>query len=181
MASTPTFLQAIARLFTPSRNTRGAAQPAGGSSGAPSGSGDESPGRSGTSATSEVDPRRIGRINTEYAPVTDGDADPGEIVWTWVPYEENDGRGKDRPVLVVAREPSQTVLAVELTSKEHPGRREYLLLGAGAWDGKGRTSWVKLDRVFRVHQDGMRREATALDRKRFDRVRAYLMAVYGWR
>jgi hypothetical protein len=29
-----------------------------------------------------------------------------------VPYEENDVRGKDRPVLVVAREPAGTVLAV---------------------------------------------------------------------
>src|SRR6185369_11024410 len=38
-----------------------------------------------------------------YAPRLDGAADPGEIVWAWVPYEENDGRGKDRPLLVVGR------------------------------------------------------------------------------
>ncbi|MGH3613005.1 MAG: hypothetical protein ACRDRK_10505 [Pseudonocardia sp.] len=29
-----------------------------------------------------------------YAPDLDGAADPGEIVWAWVPYEEHDGRGK---------------------------------------------------------------------------------------
>lgn len=37
---------------------------------------------------------------TTYSPEMDGDADPGEVVWAWVPYEENDGRGKDRPVVV---------------------------------------------------------------------------------
>ena len=31
-----------------------------------------------------------------YAPQLDGDADPGEIVWTWVAYEDDRGRGKDR-------------------------------------------------------------------------------------
>ena len=36
-----------------------------------------------------------------------------------MPYEENDGRGKDRPVLVVAREPAGTVLAVQLSSQAH--------------------------------------------------------------
>ncbi len=38
-----------------------------------------------------------------YAPDLDGAADPGEIVWAWVPFEEGDGRGKDRPLLVVGR------------------------------------------------------------------------------
>ncbi|GAB5080487.1 hypothetical protein ARTHROSP310_36360 [Arthrobacter sp. AD-310] len=27
----------------------------------------------------------------------DGEPDPGEVVWTWVPYQEDHGRGKDRP------------------------------------------------------------------------------------
>jgi hypothetical protein len=27
-------------------------------------------------------------VRTEYAPDHDGDPDPGEIVWTWVPFEE---------------------------------------------------------------------------------------------
>jgi hypothetical protein len=33
----------------------------------------------------------------EYSPDLDRLADPGEIVWAWVPYEEDPGRGKDRP------------------------------------------------------------------------------------
>lgn len=129
----------------------------------------------------QVDPRRLGAIRTAYVPSTDGDADPGEIVWTWVPFEEADGRGKDRPVLVVAAEAGGTVLAVALTSQEHPGRTEYVSVGAGAWDGRHRPSYARVDRVYRLHQGGMRREAAALDRAAFDRVRAALHARYGWR
>jgi hypothetical protein len=68
------------------------------------------PGQAGPYATTQA--HDVGHVATSYNPSTDGDPDPGEIVWTWVPYEENDGRGKDRPVLVVAREPAGTVLAV---------------------------------------------------------------------
>ena len=39
-----------------------------------------------------------------YAPDLDGRADPGEIVWTWVVFEDDPTRGKDRPVLVVGRD-----------------------------------------------------------------------------
>src|SRR5690606_35721917 len=46
------------------------------------------PGRHGPSATTEAAPHEVGPVRTEYAPVHDGDPDPGEIVWTWVPYEE---------------------------------------------------------------------------------------------
>jgi hypothetical protein len=128
----------------------------------------------------QVDPHRLGAIRTSYVPSTDGDADPGEVVWTWVPFEEADGRGKDRPVLVVAAEPAGTVLAVALTSQEHPGRPEYVPVGSGAWDGQGRASYARVDRVYRVHQQGMRREGAALARKPYDRVRAELRSRYGW-
>src|SRR5690348_723127 len=121
----------------------------------------ESPGRYGPDATTEVDPHAIGPVHTEYAPNHDGDPDPGEIVWTWVPYQEHDGRGKDRPVLVVAREHHGTLLAVRLSSKEHEHNREWVHLGSGPWDNSGRDSWVDLDRMMRVHPHGMRREACA--------------------
>ncbi|MEV8453248.1 type II toxin-antitoxin system PemK/MazF family toxin [Streptomyces sp. NPDC052095] len=138
------------------------------------------PGRSGPAATTEVDPFGVGPVRTSYAPDQDGDPDPGEIVWTFVPYEENDGRGKDRPVLVVAREAAGTLLAVRLSSKQHDRDREWVALGSGPWDGSGRPSWVDLDRVLRVHEDGMRREACALDRARFDLVVGRLRERYGW-
>ncbi|CAO5236201.1 PemK-like protein [Frankia sp. AgKG'84/4] len=140
-----------------------------------------SPGESGPQATTEVDPDRIGSVRMGYAPQSDGAPDPGEIVWTWVPFEENDGRGKDRPVLVVAAESAGTYLAVQLTSKDHDGEGDFVAVGAGGWDGQGRPSWVNLDRVIRVHEGGMRRESAALAREPFERVTDRLRERYGWR
>ncbi len=141
----------------------------------------EFPGASGPYATTEADPDAVGPVRTAYAPAHDGDPDPGEIVWTWVPFEENDGRGKDRPVLVVAREAAGTLLAVQLSSKRHDDDREWVAIGSGPWDRAGRDSWVALDRVMRLHEQGMRREACALDRGRFDLVVGRLRELYGWR
>src|SRR5690242_11295537 len=44
-----------------------------------------------------------GAPDVEYRPRDDDAADPGEIVWAWVPFDEGDGRGKDRPVLIIGR------------------------------------------------------------------------------
>jgi hypothetical protein len=140
-----------------------------------------SPGERGPDATVEVDPHRVGPVRMRYSPQTDRAPDPGEVVWTWVPFEENDGRGKDRPVLVVAAEPGGAYLAVQLTSKDHDGEGDFVPVGAGAWDGEHRPSWVNLDRVIRVHEGGMRREAAALPREPFERVTGRLRQRYGWR
>lgn len=140
----------------------------------------DSPGRFGDTATVEVEPMRIGKVRTTYAPNHDGDPDPGEIVWTWVPFEEHDGRGKDRPVLIVAREHTGTLLAVQLTSKRHDGTTDFVDVGSGPWDREGRESWVNLERVVRVHEHGMRREACAMQRHSFDLVAERLRTRYGW-
>ncbi|MEO5723111.1 MAG: hypothetical protein ABIQ39_12615, partial [Ilumatobacteraceae bacterium] len=42
-------------------------------------------------------------IDICYNPSLDGDADPGEVVWTWVNYEEDPTQGKDRPVVIIGR------------------------------------------------------------------------------
>lgn len=100
-------------------------------------------------------------INFEYSPSLDGDADPGEIVWTWVPFEEDHSQGKDRPVLLVGRD-GEYLLALMMTSKDHNNREHadsnYLDIGSGPWDPQGRASEVKLNRVIRVRPDSMRRE-----------------------
>ncbi len=72
------------------------------------------------------------------------------------------------------------MLAVQLTSKAHDGDGEFVALGSGGWDDEGRPSWVNLDRVFRVHPAGMRREAASLDEQRYAQVRAALVRRYGW-
>ena len=120
------------------------------------------------------------RRHLEYAPNLDGDADPGEIVWTWVRYEDDPGRGKDRPVLVIGRD-GRTLLGLMLSSRsERDGRRDWLALGPGAWDREHRPSWIRLDRVLEVDEDGIRREGAVLDRARFERVAAALRHNHGW-
>ena len=114
-----------------------------------------------------------------YAPDLDGSADPGEIVWTWVPFEEDDGRGKDRPVLVVGRD-GDALLALMLSSKDHDvdaadearHGRHWVDVGTGAWDRQGRPSEVRVDRVLRLDPADVRREGATLDRARFDAVAA---------
>ena len=69
-----------------------------------------------------------------YAPDLDGRADPGEVVWTWVVYEDDPSRGKDRPVLVVGRD-SRTLLGLMLSSQDrHRDDREWVGIGSGPWD-----------------------------------------------
>jgi PemK-like, MazF-like toxin of type II toxin-antitoxin system len=116
----------------------------------------------------------------EYAPDLDGEADPGEIVWTWVRYEDDPHQGKDRPVLVVGRD-GRTLLGLMLSSRhERDGQRNWLTLGPGDWDRAHRPSWIRLDRILEVDEDGIRREGAVLDRTRFDRVAARLRTDYGW-
>ncbi|MEU5726694.1 MULTISPECIES: type II toxin-antitoxin system PemK/MazF family toxin [unclassified Micromonospora] len=121
------------------------------------------------------------RRELSYAPELDGQADPGEIVWTWVPYEDDPRQGKDRPVLVVGRQ-SRTLFGLMLSSQsDRDGQRHWLALGPGEWDRDQRPSWVRLDRVLTMREDSIRREGAVLDRRRFDRVGQALRAGYGWR
>ena len=116
-----------------------------------------------------------------YAPQRDGRADPGEVVWAWVAYEDDPARGKDRPVLVVGRR-GRTLLGLMLSSKAgRAGEPGWLGLGTGGWDRDRRPSWVRLDRVLEVGETGIRREGGVLDRARFDRVAAALRRDHGWR
>ncbi|PJJ73917.1 PemK-like, MazF-like toxin of type II toxin-antitoxin system [Sediminihabitans luteus] len=118
-----------------------------------------------------------GRVTPEYAPDLDGNADPGEVVWTWVPYEDDPSQGKDRPVLIVGHD-GAWLLALMLTSKDHDldaaqearWGRYWLDIGAGPWDRQGRPSEVRLDRVIRVDATQVRREGAVMPRGTFDAV-----------
>ena len=111
----------------------------------------ETSGRVGDTATIEITPPGPSGLRITYAPKTDADPDAGEIVWTWVPYAENDGRGKDRPVLVIGRQDAQRVYAVRLTSKPHDGDHDFLALGTGPWDRQGRP--VQSEHVIEQHRE----------------------------
>lgn len=116
-------------------------------------------------------------VHVEYAPNPDGRPDPGEIVWTWVPYEDDPRQGKDRPVLIIGRDGAELVTLM-LTSKDHDRDaeqearlgRHWIDIGIGAWDAQRRASEVRTDRLIRVDPAAVRRQGAVLDRQRFDQV-----------
>ena len=138
-------------------------------------------------AVSMLSPRRAGRhpdsgrrnppprtrpvpagVRIEYSPEIDGDPDPGEIVWTWVPYEDDPTRGKDRPVVIIGRI-GDDLAGVPLTSKDR-GRPDEVPVGTGAWDRSGRPSFAKVDQLLTIDPDAIRREGAVLARDHFDDV-----------
>ena len=88
-----------------------------------------------------------------YAPEADGEPDPGEVVWAWVPYEDDPSQGKDRPVLVLEeRDGGWTGLM--LSSQDHDRDaadearlgRYWMDVGTGGWDSaaaaRARSGWT---------------------------------------
>ncbi len=128
-----------------------------------------------------------GRVSVRYAPAADGRPDPGEIVWTWVPFEEDHSRGKDRPVLLIGRD-GRWLLGLQLSSRDPsrgPGAqsrdgRTWLSIGSGSWDRQRRPSTVRLDRIIRVDPSAVRREGAILDRRNFDQVARSLSELHNW-
>ncbi len=164
----------LARLLRPTRHRR--VPPRG--SRAPAADG--STPRIGAHTAVELPLPGRGGVQLAYAPSRNGRPDAGEVVWAWVPFQEDPTRGKDRPLLIIAPHDPQTVLAMKLTSRSHDRERDYLGIGSGAWDAQGRDSWIDIDQVYRVHRSGIRREAGALPRETFDRVAKVLTKRYGW-
>lgn len=123
--------------------------------------------------------------SVSYAPVADGTADPGEVVWAWVPFQEDPSQGKDRPVLVLGRRDDE-LLTLALTSKDHDRDaaqeasvgRHWMDVGTGAWDRRRRPSEVRLDRLITLRETDVRREGAALDRAVFDQVVAAARAFH---
>ena len=122
-----------------------------------------------------------------YAPRADGEPDPGEVVWAWVPYEDDPEQGKDRPVLLLRRVGGEWH-GLMLSSQDHDvdaadearWGRHWMDVGAGDWDHEGRPSEVRLDRLLRLPESGIRREGAALDRVRFDEVVARAGEFHPW-
>jgi hypothetical protein len=116
-------------------------------------------------------------VEITYNPLADGRPDPGEVVWGWVPYEDDPARGKDRPVLLIGRD-ADRLFGLMLTSKDHDRDAEqearwgryWMDVGVGGWDRERRPSEVRLDRLVELSASGVRREGAALDRGVFDQV-----------
>jgi mRNA-degrading endonuclease toxin of MazEF toxin-antitoxin module len=134
-------------------------------------------------------PARRGRSDGHvvvYAPERDGAPDPGEVVWAWVPFEDDPSQGKDRPVLVIGYGPGrragegERLLAVPLSSRDPSAKRdadEWVEVGRGSWDRGRRVSFANADRVLRYDPGAVRREGGALPRARFDAVVAKARAL----
>ena len=162
--------------------------PSGTSGSTPSGSAEPAQSRTPKSSAapssrgvSVYDVSALGLPAFSYSPDPDGDADPGEVVWAWVPFEEDPTQGKDRPVLVLARHESRLVVA-QMTSKDHDRDaaqearwgRFWHDVGTGDWDRQGRPSEVRLDRLLLVEPASVRREGATMKREVFDGVVAAL-------
>lgn len=120
-----------------------------------------------------------GRVSITYDPHPGKLADPGEVAWTWVPYEEDHSQGKDRPVLIIGRD-GDWLLALPLTSKDHDRDadqeasedRFWIDVGTGDWDRSGRPSEARINRIVRVNPEDVRRVGGKLSKARFDKVAA---------
>jgi len=130
---------------------------------------------SGPASAAAADSELVG-TRFEYSPSIDGDPDPGEVVWTWVPYEDDPSQGKDRPVVLVGRR-GAVLVGVALTSKRHDDEPQFDV-GAGPWDRDGRPSYAKLERVLDVDPSQVRREGAILSKARFDDLIAALRTVH---
>ena len=109
-----------------------------------------------------------------YAPERDGEPDPGEVVWAWVPYEDDPSQGKDRPVLVLdtaGEGEADGWVGLMLSSQDHDRDaadearwgRHWMDVGTGGWDSQRRPSEVRLDRLIHLERGAVRREGAALD------------------
>ncbi len=128
----------------------------------------------------DADPRPIrggafdyrGAAIPEYAPELDHEPDPGEVVWAWVPFEEDLSQGKDRPLAIVGRaldKPGDLVCFL-LSSKDRSDEDDWVLIGSGEWDSEHRPSWVNIARPLAVTHEAVRREGGNLSREQFDAV-----------
>jgi hypothetical protein len=116
-----------------------------------------------------------GDVHIEYTPQLDGDPDPGEVVWTWVPFEEDPTLGKDRPVVIIGRR-GDVLSGVALTSKNHGG--DTVEIGTGEWDSRHRPSYAKVDRLLDIEAGAVRREGAILNRRQFDEVIDALVRIH---
>ena len=122
-----------------------------------------------------------GQRTISYRPRHNRQADPGEVVWASVDFDDGSGR-KDRPVLIVGRQGRRTVLGLMLSTQEKRERQSaWLPIGAGAWDKLNRPSYVRLDRVLELDPARIRREGSVLDRQRSEYVAHALRTRHGWR
>ncbi|WP_394279426.1 type II toxin-antitoxin system PemK/MazF family toxin [Microbacterium sp.] len=168
------FFSRVMHLLAPQRPDAGASQiphivaPGGGAS-------------ANAASIVEIAPPGPGALELVYAAQPDGRPDAGEVVWGWVPFQEDPTQGKDRPLLLIAEADGGRVFAMKLTSREPDRPDGSIFLGTGPWDRAGRPSWLDTDQVYLVPRDGVRREGAAVSPEVFADVATELATRFGWR
>lgn len=120
-----------------------------------------------------------------YQPSNDDRPDPGEVVWTWVPYEEDHSKGKDRPVLLIGRD-GDWLLGLQVTSQDHDrdaaqearAGRLWMDIGTGAWDRERRPSEARVNRIIRIAAADVRRVGAMLNEDIFAQVATAVLRHY---
>ncbi|MDO4631067.1 MAG: growth inhibitor PemK [Corynebacterium sp.] len=135
-----------------------------------------------TVCTSDSLPRTI-----FYAPNMDGQVDPGEVVWFWIPSEdsahtddESTLKFTERALVVVGRTGDHVLGLITSPNPEHAHDEKWLDIGAGPWDDEGRQSWLRLDKVIKVAESTIRRQGAFIPPRRFNRIASRLRNEYGW-
>src|SRR5882757_411423 len=99
-----------------------------------------------------------------YAPDLDGRADPGEIVWTWVVYEDDPTRGKDRQcwwwAVTAPRCSGSCCPARTVTNPTAPGSGSAAATGTTR-AGRAGSGWTGCSTFPRRASDARARSATA--------------------
>ncbi|MDO4761390.1 MAG: growth inhibitor PemK [Corynebacterium sp.] len=115
-----------------------------------------------------------------YAPNMDGQVDPGEVVFLFVPGETPADEPIERAIVVVARSGDQVAGLLTSPNPEHASKETWIDIGAGPWDPAGRQSWACLDKVIRVPELAIRRQGAVIPQRRFSRIANKLRSEYGW-
>ena len=141
-----------------------------------------------TVCTSDSFPRNI-----FYAPNMDGQVDPGEVVWFWVPNHDADPNDEtttttddttpkftERALVVSGRTGDPVLGLITSPNPEHADDEKWLDIGSGPWDEQGRRSWLRLDKVIKVAETAIRRQGAVIPLGRFNRIASRLRNEYGW-
>lgn len=113
----------------------------------------------------------------DYSASLPGGHRSGEMLWTWIPFEDDASQGKDRPALVIGADGGR-LLVTPATSKDHDRDEEqerragryWMDIGAGDWDSRRRPSEVRLDRIVPVQVDAIRRSSGRVSAQIFGQV-----------
>ena len=108
------------------------------------------------------------------------DIGPAHVVWGAVRFMDQPDQAKDRPVLVVGRQPGVFLVLTLTTKPKRPEQADWFPLGTGGWDRERRPSWARLHPWYRMVDADVRRPGGVVARPEFDALRRVLVERYGW-